>query len=679
VRIFLPSYAEPTLPLDFALPLNDPVLIVALVLMIILIAPLVITRLRIPGMVGLIAAGIIVGPNGLDLLARDQTIILLGTFGLLYLMFIAGLDIDMNRFLRYRSHSIVFGALTFLIPQVLGTVMAVYVLEFDLTTAILLASMFASHTLIAYPIASRLGISRSPAVTTAVGGTIITDTLALLVLAVIVSSTRGALTAGFWLQLAAGLLVFGFLVLVLMPLVARWFFRNAERGGAAEFMFVLVCVFVGAALALAAGIEAIIGAFMVGFALNRFIPERSPLMNRLQFFGNAFFIPFFLISVGMLVDLRVFVGEWTAWIVAGMMTVTVHGTKWCAALVSARLLGYGRDEAYVIFGLSVAQAAATLAAVLIGYQIGLFGDSVLNGAIMMILVSCIVAPWVTERHGRRLALRMENVPLPQEDMSQRLLVPLANPDTAPALLDFALMLQPPRTSDPLFVLAVVAPEGDENDAVRRGELLLADAITHAASTGRSVTTMVRLDLNPASGIDRAIRERRMSHVVMGWRGNIDVEARIFGTVFDQVLETTRVAVIVTRLTRPLGTTERVRLIVPEWIEREPGIDSILNPVLMLASQASAALEVLGKPESIAAVQRFAASISTDITVRGAVLDPSSDVAGFVHDTALEDDLVFLVGARHGSVSWHPGLDRLPRATAERLPGSNLVVGFPAIP
>jgi Kef-type K+ transport system membrane component KefB len=666
------------LPLDHTFPLRDPVLIVALVLTIILVVPLVITRLRVPGIVGLIAAGLVVGPNGLDLLARDETIVLLGTVGLLYLMFIAGLDIDMNRFLRYRSHSIIFGALTFLIPQVLGTLMAVSLLGFDTVTAILLASMFASHTLIAYPIASRLGISRSHAVTTAVGGTIITDTLALLVLAVIVSSTRGALTAGFWVHLIVGLLVFGFLVLYVMPLVARWFFRNAERGGAAEFMFVLVCVFVGAALALAAGIEAIIGAFLVGFALNRFIPERSPLMNRLQFFGNTFFIPFFLISVGMLVDLGVFLGEWTAWIIAGMMTLTVHATKWVAALASARILGYSRDEGVVIFGLSVAQAAATLAAVLIGYQIGLFDDAVLNGAIMMILVSCIVAPWVTERYGRRVAIGMESAPLPLEESPQRLLVPLANPDTAPALLDFALMLQRPRNTDPLFVLSVVAPDGDEHEAVRRGELLLGDVIGHAAASGKSVSTMVRLDLNPASGIDRAIRERRVSHVVMGWRGSVDVGARIFGTVFDQVLEMTRVAVIVTRLIRPLGTTERIRLVMPEWIEHEPGLDSILHPAVMLASQTSAPIEVLGTPESIQAVVAHAMAISGDIVISGTDVDPSSDVVGYIYETSLEDDLVLLIGARHGSVSWHPGLDRLPRATADRLPGQNLVVGFPAV-
>jgi len=292
--------------LDLSLPLKNPVVIFSLVLFIILFAPIVLSRFKIPHIIGLILAGIIIGPYGLNLLLRDSSIVLFGTVGLQYIMFSAGLEIDLEEFRRNRFKSLVFGLYTFLLPMLLGTPVAYYLLGFSFPSALLLAGMFASHTLLAYPIASRYGIARIRSVTLTIGGTIITDILALLVLAAVTGMTRGDISVGFWLKLAVGTLIFGAIVFFLFPLVANWFFKNFEDN-VAQYIFVLAMVFLGAFLAEVAGLEAIVGAFLAGLALNRFIPHSSALMNRIDFVGNAFFIPFFLISVGMLVDFRVLI------------------------------------------------------------------------------------------------------------------------------------------------------------------------------------------------------------------------------------------------------------------------------------------------------------------------------------------------------------------------------------
>ncbi|PKP35973.1 MAG: sodium:proton antiporter, partial [Bacteroidetes bacterium HGW-Bacteroidetes-15] len=284
---------------ESSLPLTNPVLKFLVILIIILSAPILLNKLKIPHILGLIIAGAIIGPNGFNLLLRDSGIILSGTAGLLYIMFLAGLEINMDEFKRNSSKSLMFGLYTFLIPMILGILSSYYILNLSMLSSILVASMYASHTLIAYPILSKLGVTKSRAVNIAVGGTMITDTLALLVLAVIVGLTTGEVNSAFWIKLSVSILSFGLIVMLLFPIIGRWFLKRYEDN-VSQYIFVLVMVFLGAVLAEAAGIEAIIGAFLSGLALNRLIPSTSPLMNRIEFVGNAVFIPFFLIGVGML-------------------------------------------------------------------------------------------------------------------------------------------------------------------------------------------------------------------------------------------------------------------------------------------------------------------------------------------------------------------------------------------
>jgi Kef-type K+ transport system membrane component KefB/mannitol/fructose-specific phosphotransferase system IIA component (Ntr-type)/nucleotide-binding universal stress UspA family protein len=656
-----------------SLPITDPVLIVAISALIFLLAPMLMQPLRLPGLIGLILAGAIVGPNALNLLARSNTIILLGTVGLLYLMFMAGIEIDLNEFKRYRRRGAIFGGITFLLPQGLGTGVML-ALGYDLPTSILIASMFASHTLVAYPIAMRFGIGKNQAVTTTVGGTIITDTAALLVLGVIAASTEGALDAAFWVRLVVGLSIYTVAVWFGLPRLARWFFRSEASGAVAEYVFVFAALFTGSFLAEVAGVEAIVGAFLVGLALNRLIPEQSLLANRIHFIGEAIFIPFFLLSVGMLVDARVLLGGVRAWEVMIAMTLTVTATKWLAAWTSGRIFGYSREEWWTMFGLSVPQAAATLAAALIGVQIGLFDDAILNGTILMILVTVIIGPWVVEKYGRRLALAEEKRPYEPSQAPQRVLVPMANPATAEALLDLALAIREPDSREPIYPLTVVADDPERaQEHIALAEKMLSHAVAYASGAGVPVTPVTRVDHNFANGIARGATETRSSVLIIGWDARRTTRHLIFGTVLDQLLEQSRQHVIVAKLGHPLNTTQRLLLLIPAGSDRIPGFFEAVRAIKLMANRLGAGIEgyVVAGPAHV--YEAHFASAKPDAPVRLKRLLGWTAIRERLRTEVRADDLVVLLSARRGAISWHPALARLPAILADLAPESFLVL------
>lgn len=660
-----------------ALPITDPVLIFALVMVIILVAPLVFKRLKISGLVGLILAGTVIGPHGLGLFERDQTFILLGTVGLLYIMFIAGLEIDMDRFKKYKNHSMVFGALTFFIPQVLGTYVAYYVLGYDWLASILMASMFASHTLLAYPIASRLGIINNPAVTTGVGGTIITDTAALLVLAVILKAYSGELDTAFWVRLGISLSVYTAAVFLLLPRVGRWFFQKVSTEGDAEFVFVIASVFLVAFISRIAGLEPIIGAFMAGLALNRLIPVSSPLMNRIEFVGNAIFIPFFLISVGMLVNFRVFWSGTEALWVAFVMVVCALVFKFLAALGTGWILRYNRDQTMILFGLSSAQAAATLAVVLVAFQLGIFSEAVLNGTIIMILVTCIIAPNATQTYGRRLALSDERNPDTGFSAPQRILVPLSNPTTAEALMDIAFAMRDKRSPEPVFPLTVVRDGPDVQRDVAGSEKMLSHAVIYAAGADVPVNPITRVDQNISSGITRAVKERLVSTVIIGWNGHRSTTEQIFGGVLDQLLDQVRRMIMVCKVEKRVATVRHVYFAIPPFATLEPGFMDVLRSVMTLTNQIGAELTIIGIEERMARIRKCVAATKDAIQCGFLPMDQWSDLMMVLDRRMKEDDLFILQSAREGTLSWRPGLNRLPGEFTSRYPTRSFIAVYPS--
>src|SRR5690606_16566309 len=369
---------------EFELPLHNPVLIFSLVLLIILLAPILLKRLNIPGIIGLIISGVIIGPYGFNILEKTSAVDLFSTIGLLYIMFIAGLELDLNEFKATRNKSLLFGFFTFTIPIAIGFPVCHYILGFDFNASLLTSSMFATHTLVTYPIVSKLGISKNPAVAITVGGTILTDTAVLIMLAVILGSHDGGLTQEFWIRLGISLVLFSAFMFMVIPRIAKWFFRKLESEKHSHYIFVLSVVFFSAFLAEIAGLESIIGAFVAGLALNKLIPHSSALMNRIEFIGNSLFIPFFLISVGMIVDISVILSGPMALIIAGTLTVVAILGKWLAAFFTQISFGFSKGQRKLIFGLSSAHAAATLAVILVGYKAGILDDNILNGTVILI-------------------------------------------------------------------------------------------------------------------------------------------------------------------------------------------------------------------------------------------------------------------------------------------------------
>jgi Kef-type K+ transport system membrane component KefB len=658
--------------------IEDPVLIFAAIMLIMLAAPILFNRFRVPGLIGLIVAGMAAGPHALGLFALDGTFELLGKVGLLYLMFLAGLEIEFNEFARHRRDSVIFGLLTFLIPQVAGTLGARALFGFSWPTCVLLASMFASHTLIPFPIVTRLGITRNRAVATTVGGTILTDTAALLVLAVIAESTTATLSTWFWVRQGGLLVALVWFGLWALPRIGYWFFRVTSPDETTEFIFMISAVFATSYIASLCGVEPIIGAFLAGLSLNRLVPASSPLMNRLEFVGHALFIPFFLISVGMRVDLRVALLEWRSWAVSAYMVLAVIATKGLAAAWSGRLLGYSPDERRVMFGLSVNQAAATLAAVLVGQRIGLFDDNILNGTILMILVTCMLGPWMTQRHGERLALAADGAEAGGGPAPARVMVPLSHPDTADALMDLALLLRGRTATEPIYPLTIVQDGVDVEARVEVGEKTLGRAVARASAAGAPVTPVTHIDVTIGGGITRAIKEYRIATVVMGWSPRYARPASLLHWLPQDILDQSRALLALAHTRRPLGAYQRGLLVAPPLIERTPGFAEAMRAALTLSSLSEmhlfACAETLEALRPMVLKSRAAAPpVEHTLPHRGgAMLALDRLQPG-------QQDLIVLLGARRGRAGWQPQIDRLPGQIADRFPEADFIILHPPVP
>lgn len=659
-----------------SLPISDPVLIFALVMFIILITPIVFDKIRIPSIVGLILAGTIVGPSVLGLLERDETIILLGTVGLLYLMFMAGLSLDLNKFEKHRSRSLVFGLFSFFIPQLASIAIGIYLLDFSTSTSLLLGSIVGSHTLLAYPIAARLGITKNLAATTAIGGTIITDALSLTVLAVVVAATVGDINARFWLSFIGSVSLYLILVFLGLPNLGRWFFRRVANQTNTEYVFLIAVLFITAYLAQIAGLAAIIGAFLAGLTMNRLVPESSTLMSRVMFVGNALFIPFFLISVGMIVDVSVLTSH-DVMIYSLVFTLLVLVGKFIGAKVSQWIYNYNSEEGWVMYGLSVPQAAATLAVTLIGFDLGFLDEAMVNGVVVLILITSLVGPWLVETYGRKVALLEDKKPYNTADAPQRILIPLANPATSEALMDLGMMIRNPGSEEPLFPLTVARDTADVEAQVAAGEKILSHAVVHAAAANVPVMPVTRVDMNIASGIVRAIKEMRISNVLIGWNGQTTARRSIFGSVLDQMLIQTDEMTIVCKLDQPLNTTERIILAVPPLADREQGFSSALHTIKNLTNELGAELIVLATEVNSDILEEFISKKDPEIEAEYEIL---ADWSGMLKMERLEiedNDLVILMSARNGSISWQPNLERLPGLIAKNYPDINLLIIYPS--
>lgn len=652
---------------DTTLPLTSPILKFLVILLIILFAPLLLNKLRIPHLLGLIIAGAIIGPHSINLLERDGSIILSGTAGLLYIMFLAGLEIDLNEFRKNSSKSLVFGLYTFAIPMGIGLWAALYLLHFSMLSSILLASMFASHTLIAYPLISKLGVAKNRAVQIAVGGTMITDTLALLVLAVIVKMTAGEVNAEFWTRLAASVLLFGAAVLLGFPIVGRWFFKRYDDS-VSQYIFVLSMVFLGAVMAELAGVEAIIGAFLAGLSLNRLIPQTSALMNRIEFVGNAIFIPFFLIGVGMLVDFESFVKDRETIVVAIVMTVVATFSKFAAAWLAQKTYRMSADERRLIFGLSNAQAAATLAAVLVGYNIiigadangepiRLLNESVLNGTILMILVTCTIATFVAQRGAKNIALlESSQSEEPDWDFRERILIPVSNADTTEELVNLSVTIKSPRQLTELYALSVVNNTTDDAAAYLQAQKILDKASRAAAATDNTIRELLRYDLNLVNGISSVVKEQKITDIILGLHHQKGLTDSFLGHLTEGILTRCNTTTLIYKAAQPLSTVKRHLILVPEYAEREIGFPFWLVKIWNIARNTGAKLVFYASPDTLACLKNIHAKHAVSSS-----FIPLQEGQGLamVEAQVQTDDNLIMVMSREDRLSYQEEMAQVP--------------------
>lgn len=669
--------------IDFTLPLADPVLKFLLILLIILAAPLLLNKLRIPHLLGLIIAGAIIGPHGFNLVLRDSSIILSGTAGLLYIMFLAGLEIDMADFKRNSTKSLAFGMYTFLIPMILGTVVGIWVLRFNVLTSVLLASMFASHTLIAYPIISKLGISKNKAVSITVGGTMITDTLALLVLTIIVGMATGQVNDMFWIRLGVSILIFVLIVLFGFPFIGRWFFKHVHDN-ISQYIFVLVMVFLGSFLAQVAGMEAIIGAFLSGLALNHLIPQSSPLMNRVEFVGNAIFIPFFLLGVGMLIDYRTFFTSFETIKVGLIMIIVATAAKYIAAWMPQKTFHLSTDQRSVIFGLSNAQAAATLAAVMVGYNvitgtdangepIRLLNESVLNGTILMILVTCTIASFAAQKGAHNIAAQDISDKEENKKESEHILIPVSNEETVEELVNLSLAIKSPQNKNGLFALKVIDNHHSDEKALKQSRRVLQTAVNTAAATDTQMKDLLRYDLSVSNAIASVVKEREITDLVVGLHKEKDIPAAFLGHIVESVLAESSVSTFIYKPAQPISTVRRHLIIIPELAEKEIGFNQIIFRLRNVTQNTGAATVFYGSEATLNALKKLLAKKSGEASY---IEFNDWDDFLIVFRDIKPDDTMWIILSRKEGLSYAPAMARIPKYLNKYFQANSFVLAYP---
>lgn len=665
----------------FDLPLSNPVLVFSLLLFIVLLSPILLRRIKIPSIVGLIIAGVIVGPYGFNFLEKSSAVDLISTIGLLYILFIAGLELDMYEFKNNRNKSILFGLYTFIIPLTIGFPVCYYFLGYDFNASLLIASMFSTHTLVSYPIVSRLGVSKNQAVAITVGGTILTDTAVLIIFAVILGNNQGGLSQEFWFRLIISLLIFSAIMFLLIPRVAKWFFYKFDDEKYLHYVFVLSVVFFAAFLAELAGLEHIIGAFVAGLALNRNIPHSSALMNRIEFIGNSLFIPFFLISVGMLVDIKVIFSGYNALIIAMTLSIVALFSKWIAAFITQYSLKLSPVQRQLIFGLSSSHAAATIAIILIGFKSGILDGNILNGTIILILITCVVSSFVTEHAAKKITFFQESTsshaPKLGQLQSEHILLPISNFSNIEKLLEFALLVKDKKSNYPLSVLSVV-PNNDEAELnIIKSKEKLENIVKQAAATEDQVNIITIIERKAAAGIARTAREIMADLIIIGWP---QISSNLENSIGDKVEKITRntdKTTLVCLFNRPLASHKRIVIFSPPLSEKEIGFRLWLMKVLRLSKELSVPIMHYGNKITQDVVRQ---QIKKNKITSPIFYTEQNDWRNFKlkSEKFHLNDILILAGARKNSVSYSEELLQISLQFENQFPQNSKLLIYPQI-
>lgn len=663
-------------------PFTDPTLVFFVVLLIILFAPIVMGKLRIPHIIGMVLAGVVIGKYGLNILERDNSFELFGKVGLYYIMFLAALEMDMEGFKKNKYRVLVFGISTFVLPFLLTYLMGIAILGYSSAVSLLLGCIMASNTLIAYPIVGRYGLQRKPSVILSVGSSMIALLLALIFLAGIVTFYNNGNNVGFWLLFVAKFALYCAGMIWLVPRLTRWFLRRYSDA-VMQFTFILAIMFMGAALSEAAGVEGIFGAFLSGLILNRYIPHVSPLMNRIEFIGNALFIPYFLIGVGMLIDVSwLFRGGNIIWVV---LCITFFGTlgKGLAAYLSAMIFRLPRSSGHMMFGLTSAHAAGAIAMVMVGMKIEvsegryLVDSEILNSIVLVILFTCVISSMITERSAQIITLRDKDIPV-EEDKNgddERILIPVKYPEYADRLVNLAILMRNAKLNRELIGLNVVYDDDHMRANQEKGRRLLEHVTQYAAAADVKMQTQVRIAANIANGIKHAFKEFSASEILIGMHMHKDVSAKFWGEFHQSLFNGLNRQIIMCRLMQPLNTLRRIQVVVPSRAQFEQGFYRWLERLSRVAGYLECRIQFHGRADTLALISEY---------VRNRHPDVRADYAEMTHwnglprlaETIADDHLFVVVTARKGTVSYKSAQEGLSDEIKRHFSGKNLLIIFP---
>ncbi len=666
---------------EFELPLENKILVFSLLLFIILLSPIILRRLRVPSLIGLIISGIVIGPNGFGLISAenmtDGYVGMFSTFGLLYIMFMAGLELDMQQFKRFKNKSLVFGFLTFAIPLALGYPLCRYVLGLNEMASLLTASMFSTHTLVAYPIVSKYGISKMEAVAIAIGGTILTDTAVLIILSVISGSEGGAINTNILIHLVFTLTIFSLIMFWLVPIISRWFFRKLESEKNAHYIYVMSVLFFAAFLSEAAGIEPIIGAFVAGLVLNRLIPHNSLLMNRIEFVGNSLFIPFFLIFIGMVVKIDALTSNSWGWIVAVVLTSFAIFSKFLAALFTQLIFKMKASERKVIFGLSTAHAAATLAIIKVGADMKIIDINIVNGTIILILITSMTASFVTENAGKKLLIdqgKDEKITGPAL-RTQHVMVAANELKGNEKILDFSILISDVKVKNPISVVSVLENDDKAEANIRRSRKHMDDFISHYSSGEISVNAMATIDHNFSSGIGRVSKELAADIILLNDHSKTNILKRLIGDERENLLDSCDKTVFFCHIDLALQSYKRVAVACPIHAELEPSCNQWLERVMRISKELNLDLDVYSTRETFEKFKTYRTDRKFGVDLTHHDISQMEEILEKV-GSIKKDTLFIQILARVGSVSTFSGIETLVQRLDKELTMDRVFV-YPA--
>ena len=663
-------------------PITDPTLTFFVVLLIILLAPIIMGKLRIPHIIGMVLAGVVVGKYGLNILVRDNSFELFGRVGLYYIMFLAALEMDMESIRKNRNRLLIFALLTFTVPLLLTYFMGIHLLNYGITASLLLGCIMASNTLVAYPIVSRYGLQRKPSVTLSVGSSIISLIFSLIMLAAIVASNKGEGSIGFWLFFVSKFVIYCAAAIFLLPRLTRWFLRRYSDA-VMQFIFVLASLFLCAALSAAIGLEGIFGAFLSGLILNRYIPSVSPLKNRLEFIGNAVFIPYFLIGVGMLINVRLlFTGGGILWAV---ICITLFGTLGKAIAAYAACFGFRMpiSSGHMMFGMTSAHAAGAIAMVMVGMNllgedgVPLVSAQMLNAVIVMILFTCIISSVITEQSAQRIILRDKELPVEahRKANDQRILVPVKYPEYAEQLMNMAILMLNRKQTRGLVALNVVYDGEHMHRNMEQGNRLLEQMTQYCAGSDIQIQTQTRIAANIANGIKHAFKEFQATEILIGMHTHKEVSTKFWGEFHQSLFNGLNQQITMARLAQPLNTIRRIQVAVPSRAEFEPGFYRWLERLSRIAGNLECRIQFHGRTETLSLVNEYIKNRHPQVRSDYSNMDHWNELPKLANDVA-DDHLFVIVTARKGTVSYKNALEYLPDEIQRYFNGKNLVIIFP---